>query len=123
MEVAVSPSLIADKLSTMDPGTDLAAWRRRLGYTQRELASRAGVPQSTVGRIEVGLIDPRLSTLRKLFRACGADVEVAAVLGGGIDRTQIRERLRLTPRERILETADSWREMERIRGRARRSSR
>jgi predicted transcriptional regulator len=101
-----------------DAGLMLAAARRRAGLSQRRLATAAGVPQSTVGRIEAGLIDPRASTLRTLLRACGEDLEVVTRLGIGVDRSQIRERLALSPRERLDEAVRSWRAIERIRGRA-----
>lgn len=64
--------------------------RRRADLSQRELAARAGVPQSTVARIETGVIDPKASTLRRILRACGADIEAMPVLGEGVDRTLIR---------------------------------
>jgi predicted transcriptional regulator len=77
--------------------------RRRAGLTQRQLAERTGVPQSTIGRIEAGTTDPRLSTIRRLLRACGFDLEVEPVLGFGVDRSQIREHLALTPDQRIVQ--------------------
>jgi predicted transcriptional regulator len=75
--------------------------RHRAGLTQRELAAKSGVPQSTIGRIEAGQVDPRISTLRRLLRACGYDLDVEARLGIGVDRSQIRESLALSPAERI----------------------
>ena len=77
------------------------------------------MPQSTVGRIEAELIDPRASTLRALLRACGEDLEAVPRLGLGVDRSQIKERLALTPRERLMEVGRAWRATEQIRGRAR----
>jgi len=69
--------------------------------TQRQLAERAGVPQATVGRIESGQITPRVDTLDRLLRAAGQELNVGARPGVGIDRTQIRELLRLTPAQRL----------------------
>jgi transcriptional regulator with XRE-family HTH domain len=100
-------------------GATLAAARRRAGLSQRRLAGVAGMPQSTVGRIEAGLIDPRASTLRALLRACGEDLEAVPRLGIGVDRSQIAERLALTPRERIDEVTRAWRATDLIRWRAR----
>lgn len=82
--------------------------RRAAGLTQRELAAIAGVPQSTIGRIELGRHVPRADTLDRLLRAMGLSLEAAPVLGTGVDRTQIRELLRLTPGERArLGAADA----------------
>ena len=40
--------------------------RKAMGISQRELAQRCGLPQSTVGRIEAGLVVPNLLTLAKI---------------------------------------------------------
>jgi transcriptional regulator with XRE-family HTH domain len=69
--------------------------------TQRSLAARAGVPQSTVGRIESGTMHPRTDTLVRLLHASGYELELGPRLGVGIDRGQIRERLALSPRQRL----------------------
>ena len=77
-------------------------WARlTAGLSQKDLAAKTGVPQSTVGRIEAGRTDPRSSTLIKLLRACGCDLEVEPLRGRGIDRSQIRALLALSPTERI----------------------
>jgi transcriptional regulator with XRE-family HTH domain len=75
--------------------------RRLAGLTQRQLADRAGVAQATVGRIEAGLITPRVDTLENLLRAVGGELNVGARPGIGVDRSQIRELLRLTPGQRL----------------------
>jgi transcriptional regulator with XRE-family HTH domain len=100
--------------------TALRDARRRAGLTQVGLAARVGMPQSTVGRIEAGLIDPRASTLRALLRACGTDLEPMPLLGAGIDRSQIRARLGLTPAERLRDLTSAAAAMRKIQGRARR---
>jgi transcriptional regulator with XRE-family HTH domain len=89
----------------MDAGRALVQARRRAGLTQRELAARAGVPQSTVGRIEAGAMDPRVNTLEGLLRACGEQLTTRPALGRGVDRTLIREFLRLSPQERLERAA------------------
>ena len=93
--------------------------RTRAGMTQRSLAARAGVPQSTVGRIETGAIEPRIDTLLRLLRASGHDLELGARLGEGVDRAQIRERLALTPRQRLQELTVAAAAMRQLHGRAR----
>jgi hypothetical protein len=59
------------------------------------------VPQSTIGRIEAGTVDPRVGTLSRLLRACGFDLEVEPLLGQGVDRTLIREMLARSPQQRF----------------------
>jgi transcriptional regulator with XRE-family HTH domain len=74
--------------------------RRRAGLSQRALAQRAGVPQSTVARIELGRLIPRIDTLERILRATGRTLTSEPVLGAGEDLSLIRDRLRLTPAER-----------------------
>ena len=82
--------------------------RRLAGLTQRQLAERAGVPQATVGRIEAGQITPRVDTLERLLRATGHELKVGGRPGIGVDRSQIRALLRLTPGQRLeLVTRDA----------------
>lgn len=80
--------------------------RRHAGLSQRELARLAGVPQSSVARIERGALSPRADTLEGLLRAAGQTLSIEPRLGIGIDRSQIRELLRVTPKRR-LELAES----------------
>ena len=48
----------------------------RAGFSQRELAARAGVEQSTVARIESGHADPAFSTLERLLATAGLDMRI-----------------------------------------------
>jgi predicted transcriptional regulator len=48
---------------------DLKRLRRGFGLTQKQLAVKAGVSQSLIARIESGTIDPRFSTIKKIFDA------------------------------------------------------
>jgi predicted transcriptional regulator len=75
--------------------------RQRAHLTQRELAAKAGIPQETIARIERGRVDPRVTTLDRLLEACGYGLESMPRLGIGVDRTQIRALLALTPSERL----------------------
>jgi hypothetical protein len=78
------------------------------------------VAQPTIAKIEVGAADPRADTLRRLLEACGYDLSVERRGGAGVDRTQIRELLRVTPLERLrLLEADvtGLRRLERAAGR------
>ena len=85
----------------MDAGGALRRARRKAGLTQRELARRAGIHQPAIARIESGSVIPRVDTLDRLLRGCGYSLEVEKRMGEGVDRTQIRELLKLSPRERL----------------------
>jgi transcriptional regulator with XRE-family HTH domain len=95
---------------------DVLRWARgRAGLSQRRLAALAGVPQSTVSRIENGAIDPRVGTLRRLLRACGYELDARPRLGQGVDVSLIRERLSRTPRQRLEDLAFAAEQIDRIR--------
>jgi len=85
--------------------------RRGAGLTQRALAAKTGVPQETIARIEAGRADPRVSTLDRLLEGCGYGLEHLPRLGIGIDRAQIRERLALSPDERLVRAIEEDRLM------------
>lgn len=55
----------------MQAATLLRTSRKQAGLTQRDLALRTGMPQSTVARIERGQNDPRAGTLNALLAGCG----------------------------------------------------
>jgi transcriptional regulator with XRE-family HTH domain len=54
--------------------------RSHLGLSQTALARRAGVPQSTVSRVEAGKKDVSLSTLQKILEASSCDLILAPTL-------------------------------------------
>jgi transcriptional regulator with XRE-family HTH domain len=91
----------------MDIGGAVRRARRRIGLSQRQLAEKSGVPQSTVARIETGAVVPRVDTFERLLKACDRSLEVLPRLGIGIDRSLIREMLRLAPAERLRVAAKS----------------
>jgi transcriptional regulator with XRE-family HTH domain len=92
------------------PGQLLKEARRRRGVSQARLAIRAGTTQSAISRIEHDHVSPSVETLRELLHLLGEDLVLAVEpRDWGIDRSQVRERLRLTPEERVeygLEFAD-----------------
>jgi transcriptional regulator with XRE-family HTH domain len=85
------------------------------GLSQRELAATSGVPQSTIGRIEAGQVDPRVGTLRRLLQARGYDLEVEPRLDIGVDRSLVREFSKLTPAEQIRRGAAAGNFIRRLR--------
>lgn len=76
--------------------------RARHGVSQKQLAMRASTTQSAISRIERDRVSPSVETLRELLYLLGEDLELrGARRDFGIDRTLIRERLKLTPSERL----------------------
>lgn len=63
----VAESFYADRSS-------VAALRLRKGWSQAELARRAETSQPYIARLERGLVDPQISTVKKLAQALGVPV-------------------------------------------------
>ena len=53
----------------------IKAWRVYLKLTQAELATKAGMKQSALARLERNTVNPRKSTLVKLAEAMGISVD------------------------------------------------
>ena len=98
----------------MDAAGVLREARRRAGLSQRALAERVRVPQATVGRIESGAVVPRVDTLDRLLAGCGRTLASVPAPGSGVDRTQIRELLALSPGDRLRLAAREARNLERL---------
>ena len=62
-------------------GTKLREARERRLMTQPELSERSGVMVATISRIENGLQQPRIPTVRKLAKALDLDPEELIVWG------------------------------------------
>ncbi len=99
----------------VDAARILRAARARARLTQRALAERSGVPQPTIAAIEAGRRDPRYRTLDRLMRACGQEIDLLPRAGGGVDRTQFRTTLRLSPTQRLLRAAEGARALRALR--------
>lgn len=50
-------------------GAKVMELRQKQGWLQRDLAAKTGLPVRTIGRIERGEVDPRLSSLSKIAEA------------------------------------------------------
>jgi predicted transcriptional regulator len=95
---------------------ELVAIARRLSrLSQRDLAGRAGVPQSTVARIESRAIEPRTSTFDRILSSMGYEVQLERRPKGDVDRSLIRRFLRLSPAQRIEYSASGGRLTQKLR--------
>ena len=75
--------------------------RQSNGWSQRELGVRASVAQPGIARIESGAVVPSVDTLEHLLAVCGYGLECVGRPGAGIDRSTIRELLKMTAKERL----------------------
>lgn len=107
-------------------GALVADARTRAGLSQRELAQRARTSQSAVARIESGAVSPSLETLRRLVAACGFDLRLSLAPVGDadpvveaykrdVDRTLLRENLRKTVEQRLVDMESFRKSAERLR--------
>ncbi len=77
--------------------------RKRAGLTQTALAEGAGVPQSTVSRIESGARIPSTDLVERLVRAAGFDIHVALGEPDPATESLFERTLRRTPEERLAD--------------------
>lgn len=58
----------------MELGTRISLYRKQLGMTQKDLATKIGGRQGHISKIEKGLVTPSADTLRHLARALNVTV-------------------------------------------------
>lgn len=68
---------------TFGMGERIAARREQLHLTQEQVATRAGVRQSDLSRIECGKANPTQATLEKIAAALGARLTLAPLSEAG----------------------------------------
>jgi DNA-binding XRE family transcriptional regulator len=66
--------------------TELIERRRKLKISQQTLAEKCAIPQSTIGRIEAGIVTPNLQTVQKMADVLGMDLKVVLKMQPQIDR-------------------------------------
>ncbi|NGX46689.1 MAG: hypothetical protein K1000chlam3_00050 [Chlamydiae bacterium] len=80
-------------------GALIKSIRTQLGMSQKALAKRAGVPQSTVSRIEQGKRDMNLSTLHKILGAISCDLVIAPLLKDSIDAIRRKQARKIAEKQ------------------------
>jgi transcriptional regulator with XRE-family HTH domain len=90
--------------------------------TQAELADRLGSAQSNVARLERADANPTWNTLIAALRVTGHDLELVPRRHPQLDLAQLRERLALTPAERLRAFERSQGSLLRLKRSARRTS-
>jgi transcriptional regulator with XRE-family HTH domain len=95
--------------------------RTAAGLTQAQLARRLGTSQPAIVKLERPGANPTVRTLDRVLRATGHHLELSApASAAGVDESQLLERLRLTPAQRLAAFQSSQRNLARLSQRARR---
>ena len=77
-DIFVAAKTLQQQQRGLGIGHLIALIRGQLGMSQRVLAKRAGVPQSTISRIESENLQPNISTLEKIMGAMECDLLILA---------------------------------------------
>lgn len=89
--------------------------RRNAGLTQSSLASRLGVPQSVIARLETPGSNPKWETVMRALDACHRDLRVVdKPAKSSIDETLVAARLRMPAGVRIDRFQSSYASMREI---------
>ena len=78
-EIAKSARTLRQHQRGLEIGQLIALIRGQLTMSQRMLARRAKVPQSTISKIESGQLQPNVSTLQKILSSMECDLLITAV--------------------------------------------
>jgi transcriptional regulator with XRE-family HTH domain len=91
------------------------------GLSQAQLAKRTGRAQPAIARLERPGSNPTVATLSDVLHATGHQLEISARRRPpSVDETQIRERLALSPAERLATFSVSQRNVRRLLAKAKR---
>src|SRR3954453_18327535 len=86
--------------------------RKEQGLSQAQLASRLGISQPAVARLEAACDAITVDKLRRTLAALGRTLALnAPVRPSSVDETLLREQLRLTPSERLEQYDDVYAEV------------
>lgn len=80
-------------------GALIKSIRLQLGMSQKVLAARAKVPQSTVSRIEQGQRDVSLATLNKIIGAISCDLVIVPLLKDSVDAIRRKQAKKMAEKQ------------------------
>ena len=90
-EVATAGYELRRVLKGLTLGELIAMIRNQLKMSQRVLAQRAGVPQSTISNLEKSKKQPNLATLKKVFQALFCDLIIIPVMDESIENLLLQQ--------------------------------
>jgi transcriptional regulator with XRE-family HTH domain len=94
-EIADASQEVKKATRGLSIGKIIVMIRKQLGMSQSNLARLAGVPQSTISRIESSEPELNLSTLRKVLNALSCEVIVTPLLSEPIETIRRKQALRI----------------------------
>jgi predicted nucleotidyltransferase/DNA-binding XRE family transcriptional regulator len=77
----------------MTVGFLITTARNNSGLTQAELASRAGTSQAAIARYESDRVSPSVSTLERVLRAAGEELQLSSSRGSQTDLSSAKAQL------------------------------
>ena len=80
-------------------GSLIKSIRLQLGMSQKALAKRARVPQSTISRIEQEERDANLSTLNKILGAISCDLVIVPLLQDSVDAIRQKQAKKMAEKQ------------------------
>ena len=80
-------------------GALIKSLRLQLGMSQKALSKRAGVPQSTISRIEQEERDANLSTLNKILGAISCDLVIVPLLQDSVDAIRRKQAKKMAEKQ------------------------
>lgn len=80
-------------------GALIRSIRTQLGMSQKALARRAGVPQSTISRIEQVERDANLATLNKILAAISCDLVIVPLLQDSIEAIRRKQAKKMAEKQ------------------------
>lgn len=87
-DIFVAAKILQHQQRSLEIGLLISLIREQLLMSQRSLAKRAEVPQSTISRIESGSLQPNMSTLLKIMGAMDCDLLITAIPRCGLETTK-----------------------------------
>jgi transcriptional regulator with XRE-family HTH domain len=78
-EIASSACNLRQKQRGLEIGKLIALIRSQLSMSQRVLAKRAKIPQSTISNIESGRLQPNIATLQKILNSMECDLLISVL--------------------------------------------
>lgn len=103
---------MADAARTVRCGALIREARRRHGLGQAELAKCLGTSQPAISRIEHDQVSPTVETLERILNALGETLRVSTLPlnlpapgAGNQSIAELREEYKLSPEERLAQTA------------------